>query len=852
MVKYACYLILLSLVWGCSSPIKSVDIDEIYLNWELITNEVIPGQNHEARFTLTNKSNAELTPDWEIYFNTIFLSLTPKITSGDILIEHLSGDFFRIKPGPEFPGIGPGESFSFSYASDNFLVKNSHAPQGLYIVRKEKNEPEIIRNYQAKTFALPDLKTWADDTSLPIPTIDFLFEENKNLKLLSQNEYSPIIPTPKSLQWGNSHQIYSGDITINQSVFEKSGSFLKDRLQEHYNGKVSIETKSEATIHIEKAPNVLAKEGYELEIGNRIIIKASDEKGAFYGVQSLLALMPLEFYASKVSEFLLPEIYIQDEPRFGYRGLFLDVARNFQSKQSVLKLLDLMAFYKLNVFHFNLANDEGWRIEIPGLPELTEIGSKRGHSKDEVDFLWPYYSSGPDKDNSPNGSGFYSSEDFMEILQYAHERNIEVIPEIGVPAHSRAAIISMRKRFHNKMKSGDEQGAMEYLLEDFEDKSEYLSAQNFRGNAICICQESAFNFYEKVIDEILLMYKKANVPIKTFHTGGDEVPKGSWTKSPVCEKFIAETDGLNSVHDLTDYFYSRIFNMFNEKGLQTAGWEEIGQMEGSENGKMVARPNPEFANKGFRVYAWNSVAGWGGEDMAYQLANAGYEVVVCNSSNIYFDLAYNMDPDEPGHQWSGYVDLKTAWRTVPMNHFVSNERDMYGRKIDIDALSIGKEKLTENGKKNIKGIQGQLWTETVKGQDMMEYYLLPKMLGLVERAWAVDPNWTSISNYEERIKARESDWNAFANAVGQRELPRLDYLFGGFNTRIPKPGVKVEDGLLYANVETPGLLIRYTKNGEDPDEKSPIITAGLAIEGKINLKVFTPSGRSGNLIVVNK
>jgi hexosaminidase len=852
MLKHVLHLVLILLFSGCSFENQSFEVDDIHLNWELLSNEAIPTQSHEAKFTLTNKGENELEPGWEIYFNTIFLSLSPRSHSEEVIIEHLSGDFFRIKPKADFPKLGPGESFSFSYSSDNFLVKNSHSPHGIYMVPEGEDEGKVIQNYHAKPFKLHDLDTFADGSGLPIPTINYLYEKNKNLKLLSQKEFSPIIPTPRSYQWGEGETSIRGDVTITTSSFERSVTILKGQLEKIYSGNVLISNSGQGNIIFEKKTEPISKEAYELEIGEVITIRASDEKGAFYAVQSLLALMPIDAFSSPVSEFSLNRILIQDEPRFGYRGLFLDVARNFQSKQAILKLLDLMAFYKLNVFHFNLANDEGWRIEIPGLPELTEIGSKRGHSKDETDFLWPYYGSGPDQGNSPNGSGYYSTADFVEILQYAHERHIEVIPEIGVPAHSRAAIIAMRKRYHNKMASGDETGAREYLLEDFDDRSEYLSAQNFRGNAICICQESAFTFYEKVIDELLLMYSAANVPIKTFHTGGDEVPKGSWSKSPICEKFISETPDLHSIHDLPNYFYTRINSMFKAKGLQTAGWEEIGQREVLVNGKETARPNPVFAEEGFRVYAWNSVAGWGGEDMAYQLANAGYEVVVCNSSNIYFDLAYNMDPDEPGHQWSGYVDLKTAWRTVPLNHFISNERDMYGRMIDLDALASEKVILTETGKKNIKGIQGQLWTETVKGQEMMEYYLLPKMLGLVERAWANDPKWTLIKHHGERKEAMEEDWNVFANAVGQRELPRLDYLFGGFNTRIPKPGAKVENGLLHANIETPGLLIRYTKNGTEPDQNSPLFTAELPIEGKMKMKVFTPSGRSGRSITVHK
>lgn len=845
-MTYRLFFLPLFILWfSCQSPKKEINVDEILLTWELEENVALPNQSHIAKFTITNSSKTPLSPDWEIYFNTIFLSVNPNSLDPNILIEHLSGDFFRIKPAMDFPVLEPDQTYSFSYRSENFLVKNSHAPHGVFMVFGDEDKGYQMDNYTVKEFSLGELYKMAEGTPLPIPIGKSLFEQSKELTLLNEMEFSPIIPTPKSLEWRENELQLEGNINISFDVdFSKETEFLINSLKSKFSGQISSNLPNEAIIQITKNPTIKNPEGYQLDISDKIQIQANHQKGVFYAIQSLLALLPIDNFREVQSKLIFPKIRIEDEPRFEYRGLFLDVARNFQTKEAVLKLLDLMAFYKLNVFHLNLANDEGWRIEIPGLPELTDVGSKRGFSRDEKNFLWPYYGSGPDVDNSPNETGYYTVSDFEEILKYAHERHIEVIPELGVPGHSRAAIIAMRKRYQDK-KAEDLAAAMEFLLEDFEDTSEYLSAQNFRGNTLCICQESTYDFYEKIVDEMIARYQSAGVPLKTFHTGGDEVPHGAWTNSPTCAEFISKQEDLNSIKDLPNYFYNRVNKIFQERGIQVAGWEEIGQKPVMKNGKEVSTPNPEFADKNFRVYAWNSVAGWGGEDMAYQLANAGYEVIVCNSSNLYFDLAYNMDPDEPGHQWSGYVDLKTAWRTVPLNHFISNEMDMYGRLIDSEELSKGKVMLSKEGSKNIKGIQGQLWTETVKGQEMMEYYLLPKMLGFVERAWAVDPSWTSIENTEKRIGEREKDWNKFANAIGQREIPRLDHLFGGFNVRLPKPGTLVHDGLMHVNVETPGLLVRYTRNGTEPDMNSPVYSAPMPIEGNIKVRVFTPSGHSG-------
>ena len=847
------FLLLLSIVFvlGCTPSKEEVGSHFLHMHWELLENEVQPKPRHVAKWVISNTGQTPLLPEWSIFFNTIFLSLSPEILSGEVVIKHLSGDFFQLVPSENFPTLQPGESHEIIYASGDFLTKNSHAPHGLYVVF-DGDEVGIPLDHSQKPFSIDQQLRSVEGTEIPIPSAGYLFQQNAGLSLLKAHQFSPIIPTPKAYKWGDGVLELDGDISLNPGPFGKSADQFIRLLQGNYQGNIRIVESENAIISLKKADPPLGDEAYLLSVGDHVQIEASTEVGAFYAFQSLISLLPWDFFSREQEKLHFPKIDIQDAPRFAHRGLFLDVARNFQRKEAVLKLLDLMAFYKLNVFHINLANDEGWRIEIPGLPELTEVGSKRGHSKNESDFLWPYYGSGPDWENSSNGTGYYTVSDFKEILEYAQERHIEVIPEIGVPAHSRAAILAMRKRYREKMNVGDEAGALEYLLEDFEDTSTYLSAQNFRGNTICICQESAFRFYEKVVDEILAMYHSAGVPIRTFHTGGDEVPKGVWAGSPVCKSFIEASPEITSVHDLSNYFYKRISKLFIEKGLQTAGWEEIGQMEREESGKQIVRPNPEFAEAGFRVYAWNAVAGWGGEDMAYQLANAGYEVIICNSSNIYFDLAYNLDPDEPGHQWSGYVDLKAAWRMVPLNNFISNDADMYGRPIDPEALAQGKMRLTERGKSNVKGIQGQLWTETVKGQDMMEYYLLPKMLGLVERAWATDPDWTGINDAEKRSAAREEDWNKFANAVGQREIPRLDFLFGGFQTRLPKPGAIIKGGLLHANVETPGLLIRYTRNGTEPEMHSPLYSAPMPVEGKIYLKVFTPSGRSAGMSIIEK
>lgn len=237
--------------------------------------------------------------------------------------------------------------------------------------------------------------------------------------------------------------------------------------------------------------------------------------------------------------------------------------------------------------------------------------------------------------------------------------------------------------------------------------------------------------------------------------------------------------------------------------------------------------------------------------MAYKLANAGYPVVICSSANFYFDLAYDWDPDERGHTWSGVTDMYQAWKTVPGKLYLSHDQTIEGKEWNWTEVQKNFTELTPKGKKNIIGVSGQLWTETVKSSEMLEYYLFPKMLGYVERAWVEDPLWSEAESEDEMKKKRSEEWNVFANLIGQREIPRLEMILGGFNHRIPKPGVLVKEGLIYANVQTPGLVIRYTQDGADPVVTSPIYQNPLHKKGGEKFRVFSQKGVAGPVVTLD-
>lgn len=212
------------------------------------------------------------------------------------------------------------------------------------------------------------------------------------------------------------------------------------------------------------------------------------------------------------------------------------------------------------------------------------------------------------------------------------------------------------------------------------------------------------------------------------------------------------------------------------------------------------------------------------------------------------DLAYNHHPAEPGHYWGGFVNTRRAFTFAPFNVFSTTLTDRFRRPLD-PARFEGMEHLDPEARKHIKGLEGPIWSETIKGNEMLEYYYLPKMLGLAQRAWSGQAAWADIADREKRIEAINRDWSAFAYCIGYREMPRLDHIFGGYNYRLPAPGAILQEGLLIVNVDFPGLSIRYTSDGSEPDANSPVYEGPLEANATISLRSFDTRGR-GSLTTV--
>jgi hexosaminidase len=825
------------------APAPSVDLSVI---WNLETN-FADGGGHRATFTIRNQGDTELTDDnWAMYWSMAPREIDQASITAPVTVEWISGDFYRMEPTDGFR-LPPGAEITIRYQGRWGIIKESDAPVGLYVVFEGgdgHSQPYPVDDYVIAPFEGREQIDRGPGDQEPIPTAEWLFEQQASIAALPDDQVQLIVPMPQSLTRG------SGTVTIDASttVLYDSGLHAEARML-----GTALDGILDGTVTVSEG---VATGGTSINLRHRDVdvpgsyrltasadggvVIAGDPAGVFYGTQSLLALIPGEAFGQELPSVRIPAVQIDDAPAFQYRGMFLDVGRNFHSVTAVKRLLDAMAFYKLNALHINLSQDEGWRVEIAGLPELTEVGGFRGHTLDDAEYLHPSYGSGPFPDPSSSyGSGFYSREQYIDLVRYAAQRHITVIPEINVPGHSRAAVKAMEARYRRLMAEGEPELAEQYRLVDPDENSTYRSAQWYTDNVINVCRESAYTFITAVLDAMIDMHDAAGAPLRVYPTGGDEVPRGSWTGSPLCADYLRENPEVGNPRNLQKVYFRWITEYLMERDIRVAGWEEIAMTFTSDSTWI---PNDEFAAVDALPYVWNSL--WGDEDLGNRLANAGYDVILANVTNFYFDLAYNKDPREPGLYWGGFINTRDAFEFVPFDLFRSIRVDPSGAPYT-DARLAGKEKLTDVGRTHILGLQAQLWSETIRGVDRLEYYYLPKMLGLAERAWYGQAPWGDIDDRQERDAAIDVAWNAFTNAVSLREFPRLDRMNGGYNYRLASPGVIIDDGRMTVNTAYPGLVVRYTTDGSMPTVSSPLYTAPVAIAGTVIMaSTFDSRGRA--------
>ncbi|VXB59803.1 family 20 glycosylhydrolase [Massilia sp. 9I] len=814
---------------------RTPGVPAIAIAWECLSNYT-RDDAFSARLTLRNDSTETIAPGWAILFNTC-RKVIPKSVSPGYAIEHLNGDLFRLT----MPGGGPwnpGASHTLEYEALHWAISITDAPLGFYLEPGDGGAPINLGDPEIAPFARPEQRHRMRGDLLPTADAAWRFEQNAVLHLLPENAVSRITPRPQSARFDGRRCLLSrhAPLSYDRALWNEA-SLLASML----GGLPGVVPGGSADICLEigtvdEVVTCAPDEAYCLEIEpGRVRIRGASPHGVFNGIQSLVQLL------SPNGE--LPSGRVVDAPRFGYRGMMLDVARHFAGVTTVLRLLDCMASYKLNRFHFHLTDDEGWRLAIGALPELTGVGARRGVSLDGSPCLPPSFGSGADIDASA-GSGFYTASEFITILRHAHARHIEVIPEFNMPGHARAAVTAMRARYQRLLQAGEGDKAEEFLLSDPEDASVYESVQLWHDNVICIALPSVDRFIDTVVGEVCMLYREAGVPLRVIHTGGDEVPLGAWLGSPRCRALMEER-GWSSVQQLHDDFLERCRAILARHGVEFAGWDETALVREGER----LLPNPRFAGPDFHVYVWNNAWGSGQEDCAYRLANAGYDVVLSNAANLYFDLAYAKHPQEPGYYWAGFVGTRSAFGFCPLDVGTMSSLDPMGR---IPA-PVTLQPLDGAARGRIAGLQGQLWGENARSRARLEYLALPRLIGLAERAWAPDPGWQDIAELERRAAWALRDWNEFANRLGQRELPRLDRARRPWDYRLPPPGAILRDGLLHANVALPGLAVHYTLDGLDPTARSPRYDAPVAIGDTrvVKLASVDTRGRASRIVTLN-
>ncbi len=355
-------------------PVKNLSI-----HWETMQNDY---QNRPVSLnavTITNNSTIEFPgKGWKMYFNSARL-ITPATLTGNARIDLMNGDLFSLTPSDGFPTLKPGASVRIEFVAEEPVVNITDGPEGFYLVW----DAMPGKGYSMGPFTIHPFKP--NYKGLVTPAI--IYDQNKIIRDIPAEQLTKIFPTPLSyLETAGYFDLKNNIRLVSDERFKKEKEGLITTLESLLGKNIIAET-SGNTISLEYKDG-LTSEGYELEVKtNSIVIRASASAGIFYGIQSLKTLIPPDAWAKPHKSIQIPAVIVKDEPRFGYRAFMLDVGRNFQPKKEVLKLLDLMALYKLNVFHFHLTEDEGWRLELPSLPELTEVGSHRGHTLDSKSFF---------------------------------------------------------------------------------------------------------------------------------------------------------------------------------------------------------------------------------------------------------------------------------------------------------------------------------------------------------------------------------------------------------------------------------------------------------------------------------
>ena len=509
-----------------------------------------------------------------------------------------------------------------------------------------------------------------------------------------QNPAIQLIPRPVEIQQSDGSFVLTRTSTI--GFDSQQSRKIADMLSQKLNISTGFMIKTQQDIagsiqfNLNKVPVAqIGKEGYTLVSSPKgVVISANEPAGLFYGMETLLQLLPKEIESKSAVNipWTIPSVKITDYPRFGWRGMMLDVSRNFFTKEEVKSYIDQIARFKFNTFHWHLTDDNGWRIEIKALPKLTEVGAWRVPRYGQFGER-----TAPKKGEAATAGGFYTQTDIKEIIQYAQDRYITIVPEVDVPGHSMSAIASYPDLCCTKNPDAKvNPGASD---SEWHDDGTF---KMFSDNSLNPSDEKVYEFLDKVFTEIAAMF-----PNPYIHVGGDECYKGFWTKDAGCQALMKKMN-MTKPEELQAYFMKRVETILKSKGKKMIGWDEI--LEGG-----IA---PEAT-----VMSWRGIKG------GIEAAKMGHDVVMTPTTYVYLDYEQGEETIEP----PVYADLRLnkcySFNPVPEG---------------VDA-------------KYILGGQGNLWTEQVVTLHHAEYMTWPRGWALAEDYWSPDAskNW---GNFIQRVE----------------------------------------------------------------------------------------------------
>lgn len=806
---------LIALLFGVSSPLYA--LDQTTLNWL--------SQNLDVNYTLLDSKpstcpkaqqkcyyselsfsvateNTKANQDFAIFFSQLMPIY--HVEGDTFTITHINGDIHKITPTSKFTGFSSAPTTVRFYTKDSQVTRSEFMPNYVVTDAQLQLTPQIILSTQ------PQLD---NDTGLelqpylmPFDTLNQLQTSSKDKtpwmgsEYLHQHQVRPtldtatgLIPKPKQLTvLSNKRLNLAAGINLQLSGVSADAIAMA---QQRLNTLGVKSTKDGLKVNVAVKPNKQSSPHYHLTVAeNNISIQANNSAAAFYGLQSLAGLLD-------ISDLSIPMVEIVDAPRYDFRGLHVDVARNFRSKAFILQTIEQMAAYKLNKLHLHLADDEGWRLAIDGLDELTSVGAYRCFDLTETRCLLPQLGAGNDKNSHING--FYSAADYIEILRYANAHHIEVLPSLDMPGHSRAAIIAMEARYKKLMAQGKQADAEQYRLIEPADQTRYRSIQHYNDNTLNVCIKNTYTFIDKVLSEVKALHDRAGVPLHTYHIGADETA-GAWLQSPACKKLRSSVKDFTSFNG---YFIERIAKLLDKKGIQVAGWSD-----GLSDVRAANMPAKVQSN------AWATLSE-NGHAVAHRFANQGWQVVLSSPDVTYFDFPYQSHPQERGNHWaSRAIESKKIFEFMPDN--LPAHAEIWTNTNNHTYVANDGDSSLNQGVKFF-GVQGHLWSEMLRSDAQAQYMLYPRLLALAERAWH-HAEWElpyqagriynqSSGYFTAKLKAqREADWQRFVAILGFQEIPKLAQANIAF--RIPTvAATTLHSGKLDAFTAIPGFVIEAQK-----------------------------------------